>query len=71
MLFEEYKKQEEFPEDCDTIWKYLLSKGTPLFDKEMLSSLWEEFSTEEYCAGFLIPYDYYIEEFIVWLKEKV
>lgn len=63
------KDKEEFPEDCDYIWSWVRHASLGIERKDV-ESLWEKFSTEMYFAGFMVPYDSTIIEFIDWYRER-
>lgn len=60
--------KEEFPIECAHIWRNI--KYIKEIKRKDVEHLWEEFSAERYFAGFIIPYDSVIYEFIEWFEER-
>lgn len=61
--------KEEFSEECDEIYKAV--KDYIVISRKDVKIAWERFSTDCYCAEFLVVTDYYIREFIKWYKGEI
>lgn len=64
-----YELNSVYDEEIDEIWRYITEKGKPRFGRERVRELWERFSEELFCAGFIQVSDVYLIQFVYWLCE--
>jgi len=64
--------KKEVKEDIEKIYSFIPInvKGKKVIKKRKIYSLWSQFSTEEYCAGFLVVNEHYLWQFLEWLDKK-
>lgn len=66
--FEEYKPINfDYPKEMYKIIVYLEGRGKLYISYKKLEQLYYEFS-RNHCAGWLIPDDYWLSEFMEWLS---
>lgn len=69
-----YIKKEEpkfrYPEDMEKILTYLREHGEVKVSDKTIEQFYEDFSDEEYCAGWMVVDDQMLEEFADWLNKK-
>ena len=63
----QYKYQ--FPEDMERILTYLNENGELFVDGFTVEKLYEKFSDECYCAGWITVDHYTLSEFADWLEK--
>ena len=61
----------EFNEDIRVITDFLNKHGFYPDDASVVSHLWQEFSTEAYCAGWLIIRDDLLLEFLQYIQDNI
>jgi hypothetical protein len=70
---EVYERKNEyyyrFPEDMERILEYLNEHGQVLVDGRTIEVLYEDFSDEKYCAGWMCVDNHILEEFEEWLND--
>lgn len=59
---------EEFPEDCQKIYDFVKSNSNIELSRNVIEKLWTEFSDDAFCAGFIMPNEDNMKEFIDWVK---
>ena len=63
--------EEEFmyPEDMELLLSYLNKNGKLMIEPHTLEEMYEGFSEERYCAGWMNITEHILEEFAEWLSE--
>lgn len=58
----------EFPEDMEKILNYLNANGKLMVDERRVESLYEAYSEDRWCAGWIAVNEDRLEEFAEWLS---
>lgn len=58
-------------DDILIIKLFLAKKGVYIDDSWAIQELWEDFSDEVYCAGWLTVQEDFLQEFYEWLYKEV
>ena len=62
------KSEFEFPEDMEKILNYLNTNGKLMVDERRVESLYEGYSEDRWCAGWIAVNEDRLEEFAEWLS---
>ena len=68
-----YRRYEEkfmFPEDMKRILDYLSQNGDVFVGDAIIEGMYQQFSEEVYCAGWMELTDEMLKEFEAWLNER-